>query len=95
MRSSHVPPFLPSLPPAMGKALSSLSTYAHSMSEVMLLGVATSHLASAEEGKSESENQENCALCVYNPSLVDDSSANDKQLLIPVCWYIGCVCIRM
>ena len=40
-------------PGAMGTALSSLSTCAHSMSEVMLLGVATSHLAPAEEGKSE------------------------------------------
>ena len=39
---------------AMGKALSSLSTYTHSMSEVVLLGVATSHLAPAEEGKSKS-----------------------------------------
>ena len=39
-------------PSAVGKALSSLSTYAHSMSEVVLLGVATSHLAPAEEGKS-------------------------------------------
>jgi huntingtin interacting protein 1 len=40
-------------PSSMGKALASLSTYSHSMSEVMLLGVATSHLAPAEEGKSE------------------------------------------
>lgn len=40
-------------PSAMGKALSSLSSYTHSMSEVVLLGVATSHLAPAEEGKSE------------------------------------------
>lgn len=43
-------------PSSIGKALSSLSTYAHSVSEVMLLGVATSHLASAEEGKKLEEN---------------------------------------
>ena len=39
-------------PSTMGKALASLSTYTHSMCEVVLLGVATSHLAPAEEGKS-------------------------------------------
>ncbi|CAI7993005.1 Huntingtin-interacting protein 1 [Geodia barretti] len=38
-------------PSSMGKALSSLSTYTHSMCEVVLLGVATSHLAPVEEGK--------------------------------------------
>ena len=46
-------------PSSMGKALSSLATCTHSMSEVMLLGVATSHLAPAEDGKSRSPSETN------------------------------------
>ena len=39
-------------PPAISKALSSLPSLSHSLGEVMLQGVATSHMASAEDGKS-------------------------------------------
>lgn len=37
---------------AISKALSSLPSLSHSLGEVMLQGVATSHMASAEDGKS-------------------------------------------
>lgn len=46
---------LPSLLPfsvAISKALSSLPSLSHALGEVMLQGVATSHMASAEDGKS-------------------------------------------
>ena len=41
------------VPTALSKALSSLPSLSHSLGEVMLQGVATSHMASAEDGKSE------------------------------------------
>ena len=44
--------FSSSLSPAIGKALSSLSTFSHAISEVMLQGVATLHMASQEDGQS-------------------------------------------
>jgi hypothetical protein len=37
---------------ALSKALSSLPSLSHSLGQVMLQGVATSHMASAEDGKS-------------------------------------------
>lgn len=47
------------LVPVISKALSSLPSLSHALGEVMLQGVATSHMASAEDGKSES-----LSLCV-------------------------------
>ena len=38
--------------PALGKALSSLPSLSHALGEVMVQGVSTSHMASAEEGQS-------------------------------------------
>ena len=38
---------------AISKALSSLPSLSHALGEVMLQGMATSHMASAEDGKSE------------------------------------------
>ena len=57
-------PYSPSSP-AVGKALSSLPSLSHALGEVMVNGVATSHMAPAEEGPSKQT-----TLCVnYSISL--------------------------
>ena len=48
------------LPVAISKALSTLPSLSHALGEVMLQGVATSHMASAEDGKSKFLEQVNC-----------------------------------